>query len=221
MCAFLRLTKNLDEVKAICLHANVTDCVTKLEEILFDVSVKHGLTEAYVKRFMSASFVLHHSPGFVFLSFSLSLYTSSLVLFNSVAIGHLCLRKLVLTIYHVDVVRTAAGEKKYTERFPKWQVADFNQNADTRPRYGIELLPTLTTGCSRMFLRSQSRFLHGVELLLSQGIPVTNQIAHVMKCGLVKALSVSHRGQCFLAGNAMHSSSIGFMVCCAVMFVKV
>ena len=37
VCAFLRLTKNLDEVKAICLHANVTDCVTKLEEILFDV----------------------------------------------------------------------------------------------------------------------------------------------------------------------------------------
>ena len=72
-----------------------------------------------------------------------------------------------------------------------------------------------------MFLRSQSRFLHGVELMLSQGIPVTKQIAHVMKCNLVEALSVSHRGQCFLAGNAMHSSSIGFMVCCAVMFVKV
>ena len=128
----------------------------------------------------------------------------------------------MLTIYNVDVPWTAAGEKKYTERFPQWKVADFNQNADTpRPRYGIEILPTLTTGCSRMFLRSQSRFLHGVELMLSQGIPVTKQIAHVMKCNLVEALSVSHRGHCFLAGNAMHSSSIGFMVCCAVMFVKV
>ena len=202
---FLRLTKNIDDVKTICLHSNVADCMTKLEDILFDVSVKHELTESYVKRFMSASLVLHLSSGFVSSSLSIP-YAFSI--FNSESVIS-CLRNFMLTIYNVDVPWTAAGEKKYTERCPQWKVADFNQNADTRPRYGIEILPTLTTGCSRMFLRSQSRFLHGVELMLSQGIPVTKQIAHVMKCNLVEALSVSHRGQCFLAGNAMHSSSIG------------
>ena len=77
-CVFLRLTKNIDDVKTICLHSNVADCMTKLEDILFDVSVKHELTESYVKRFMSASLVLHLSSGFV--SSSLSLYT--ICLFN-------------------------------------------------------------------------------------------------------------------------------------------
>ena len=118
-------------------------------------------------------------------------------------------------------IKFTSGEIDYIALFPDWRVADFNQNPKTRPRHGTKWLPTLTTGCARMRLRDQSRFLHGVELLLSQGIPATIEIANVMKCSMVQAQEVSHRAQCFMAGNAMHSSSVGFMICVAVMFVKV
>lgn len=95
-----------------------------------------------------------------------------------------------------------------------------NQSALHRPRYGIKYVPTLTTGCSRMRLRKACRYAHGTELLLLQGLPATPQVAEAMQASLVAASKLTHRAKCFVAGNMMHGTSIGFMIMAVVLFVK-
>ena len=112
------------------------------------------------------------------------------------------------------------GAGEYDERFPDWEVADLNQSAFHRPRYGVKHVPTLTTGCSRMRLRKAQRYIHGTELLVLQGLPATPQIAKAMRASVVAASDLSHRAKCFVAGNMMHASSIGFMLLSTVLYVR-
>ena len=81
-------------------------------------------------------------------------------------------------------------------------------------------MPCLTTGCSRIWLKTAGRYIHGSELLVLQGLPVTLQLAKAMKCSQVSVAQISHRAKAFLAGNMMHATSVGFMAFVALMFVS-
>ena len=138
-------------------------------------------------------------------------------------VGSIQLGKVKVKTYTVIYRKTSfslpLGADKYAELFPSWVVADLNQNPDQRPKYGTELVPTLTTGCSRIRYKIDDRYLHGSELLLLHGIPVTRQIADVMQCDMVDVAGVSHSAMCKLAGNSMHSASVGFLIMSIFMFV--
>lgn len=114
------------------------------------------------------------------------------------------------------------GLEEYLEKYGDsgLGIADLYQNANHRPRKGNLEVPALTRGCKRLYIVKSKRFAHGVELLLLQGIPVTEQAAAAMRTKRVKVESISHSAQCSLAGNAMHSCCVGLM-CVALLFVKV
>lgn len=122
------------------------------------------------------------------------------------------------TIKHEVPQALVKREQAYNEKFPDWVVADLNQNAEKRPKYGETTVPTLTTGCSRLRWKPGSRFLHGPELLLLHGVPTTRQIATIMRTRMVNVSCISHRAQCMLAGNSMHASSVGFMIMASALF---
>lgn len=108
------------------------------------------------------------------------------------------------------------GLNAYLNLFPEFQIADLYQSADQRPRQGSLHCPALTTGCARMWLRSLNRFAHGCELLLLHGIPVTLQTSDAMGCREIRVGECTHRIQCRLAGNSMHSACIGLMAMIAI-----
>ena len=91
-------------------------------------------------------------------------------------------------------------------------MCDLYQNPESRPRKGSVVWPTLTTGCSRMYLISQQRYASGFELLLLHGLPVTKEAAKAMKSFSIDITSISHRIQCRLAGNSMHACCVGLVI---------
>ena len=113
------------------------------------------------------------------------------------------------------------GKDAYKKLFPEVQIADLYQNAESRPRRGFRTLPTLTTGCSRMFLFNKGRFASGLELLILHGIPVAERVAEVMECAQVQVSHISHRAQCKLAGNSMHACAIGLMFLAVLRFTGI
>lgn len=111
---------------------------------------------------------------------------------------------------------TFPGRSDYIRLFPEAVMFDLYQDATKRPRKGSDHWPALTTGCSRMWIEAKQRFAHGRELLLLQGVPVTQQAATLMRSREVCLDGMSHRQMCRLAGNAMHSSCIGVLCLAAL-----
>lgn len=108
------------------------------------------------------------------------------------------------------------GLQRYLELYPDFEIADLYQCAEQRPRQGSLHCPALTTGCARMWLPRFGRFAHGSELLLMHGIPVTLEASTQMWCREIRVGECTHRIQCKLAGNSMHSACIGLMVMIAL-----
>ena len=60
--------------------------------------------------------------------------------------------------------------------------------------------------------------MHGFELLLLHGIPVSQCVSRAMGCSVIKVCDLSHRVQSKLAGNSMHSCCIGLMFLAVLCF---
>ena len=75
-----------------------------------------------------------------------------------------------------------------------------------------DILSTLTTGCSKLWLAKQERYMTGLECLSFHSIPATAELAMAMRCRQVEAGEVSHAMQCFMAGNSMHCANVGACV---------
>lgn len=127
---------------------------------------------------------------------------------------------LPLDVTHACNASLQSRLNRYRELFPGMTLCDLYQNPDTRPRKGHDHWPALTTGCSRVWLEPQGRFAHGSELLLLHSIPCTLEAARLMKCSLVKVQGCTHRELCKLAGNSMHSASVGLMCSVVLSYSK-
>ena len=108
--------------------------------------------------------------------------------------------------------------KTYQELYPDIVVGDLYQDPAQRPRKGVEYLPTLTTGCARLYAYKNKRFLSGVELLQLHSIPVTEIVSRTMRSRRIAVHHLSHRAQCKLAGNCMHTACVGLMLCAVLLF---
>ena len=108
------------------------------------------------------------------------------------------------------------GKAAYEELFPGIQVADLYQEPELRPRRGHNHLPTITTGCSRLFAYPKNRFIHGYELLLIHGVSVAKCVSDAMGCARVDVRGMTHWVLSKLAGNSMHASCIGLMLLAAM-----
>ena len=119
-----------------------------------------------------------------------------------------------------SIFQQQQGRSEYREMDNGVQIADLYQNPDSRPRRGTLHVPTLTTGCARMWLFGLHRYASGAELLALHGIPVFRKIAEAMGCMQVQVRHVSHRCMCRLAGNSMHSSCVGLCFVAVLNFTK-
>ena len=113
----------------------------------------------------------------------------------------------------------SSGLDAYRAGFELFRVVDLYQNPAHRPRGGSNHMPALTRGCKRLFVDSAGRYLHGLELCLTQGLPVTYEAAERMHCAQIKVGGLSHNSLCSLAGNSMHSACIG-LVCLFLLCVE-
>ena len=97
---------------------------------------------------------------------------------------------------------------------------DLYQNPDARPRKGTLMVPTLTTSCGRLFILNLQRYTHGCELLHLHGLPVSQHVAGFMGTPQIMVHELSHRQQCHLAGNSMHTACVGAVFCAALLFLS-
>lgn len=119
------------------------------------------------------------------------------------------------------VVKTSSlfkpGRAEYERMFPHGVAFDLNQNPTFRAKKSMQILSTLTTGCSHIWMTGERRYMTGLECLALHSIPVTAQLAKLMRCRKVMVDSISHSGCCFLAGNSMHGASVGAIVAIGLM----
>lgn len=104
------------------------------------------------------------------------------------------------------------GRALYAAMFPRAQAYDLNQDPKHRAKRSHDILSTLTTGCSKLWLAKQERYMTGLECLSFHSIPATAELAMAMRCRQVEAGEVSHAMQCFMAGNSMHCANVGACV---------
>ena len=112
------------------------------------------------------------------------------------------------------------GLRAYEAKFPEATAYDLMQNPAQRGKKAYDIMFTLTTGCSHVWLVKRNRYLCGVEALLLHSIPVTKDAAGVMKATQVAMYHQSHSSQCFMAGNSMHAANVGVCVAYILMFTK-
>lgn len=188
-----RLQESLATVGSMCLDLTQSE-MFKLNECFLDVDIKHEMTESHASRTVLRWCQICNQLNVAFA---------------------FCLQKhYVILWYFFDW-----GAAKYSDLHPSWVVADLNQNPEQRPKWGSDTMPTLTTGCSRMRWNLGGRYLHGGELCLLHGIPVTKQIAEIMGCPVVNTNGISHTALCRMAGNSMHAASVGLMILTTFLFV--
>lgn len=104
------------------------------------------------------------------------------------------------------------GLEKYEDLFPAALAFDLNQDPLCRPRKSECDLHTLTTGSTKIWLPPKKRFLSGLECLALHSIAVSPGLAATMGCTEVQVGALSHSAQCFLAGNCMHTASVGSVI---------
>lgn len=109
-----------------------------------------------------------------------------------------------------------SGKDGYEILYPRARAFDLNQDPYKRPKRSEDVLSTLTTGCSKVWLVDKCRYMTGKEMMACHSIPVTTQLARVMKTRKVEVDHVSHTMQCFLAGNSMHGANVGAMIALAL-----
>ena len=109
------------------------------------------------------------------------------------------------------------GVVKTSSLFKHGVAFDLNQNPTFRAKKSMQILSTLTTGCSHIWMTGERRYMTGLECLALHSIPVTAQLAKLMRCRKVMVDSISHSGCCFLAGNSMHGASVGAIVAIGLM----
>ena len=102
-------------------------------------------------------------------------------------------------------------------KFPEGAAFDLNQNIQ-RGKKAYDVMFTLTTGCSHVWLVKPSRYLTGAEALLMHSVPVSKESAGIMKTTQVVMHGQSHSSQCFMAGNSMHGANVGTCVAYALLF---
>ena len=188
-----RLQESLATVGSMCLDLTQSE-MFKLNECFLDVDIKHEMTESHASRTVLRWCQICNQLNVAFA---------------------FCLQKHdVILWYFFDW-----GAAKYSDLHPSWVVADLNQNPEQRPKWGSDTMPTLTTGCSRMRWNLGGRYLHGGELCLLHGIPVTKQIAEIMGCPVVNTNGISHTALCRMAGNSMRAASVGLMILTTFLFV--
>ena len=102
-------------------------------------------------------------------------------------------------------------------KFPEGAAFDLNQNIQ-RGKKAYDVMFTLTTGCSHVWLVKPSRYLTGAEALLMHSVPVSKESADIMKTTQVVMHGQSHSSQCFMAGNSMHGANVGTCVAYALLF---
>jgi hypothetical protein len=183
----LRLECDLHMIAELCLNSNIKECKANLHDFMLDVYVKHSMQANYAAR---SALTLTISDKFRLVSFHYWIVISEDLAY----------------IWYL-------GAAAYDELYGGWTVADLNQDARRRPKYGVTHMPCLTTGCSHIWLKTAGRYIHRSELLVLQGLPVTLQLAKAWKCSQVSVAQISHRAKAFLAGNMMHATSVGFMAC--------
>ena len=104
------------------------------------------------------------------------------------------------------------GRDEYKMRFPEALAFDLNQDPQHRPKRSGTTLSTLTTGCTKVWLESQHRYMTGTECLAFHSIPTTSRLATTMGSTQVRVDGISNSAKCFLAGNSMHGVSVGSLV---------
>lgn len=97
-------------------------------------------------------------------------------------------------------------------------VADLQQNPKKRPRWGSCVMPTLTTGCSKMVHIPSQRLFSGLDLAACHGMPVTQSVATILGTSQLNVGSISNSALCSCVGNNMHLSCIGAAVTAAILF---
>lgn len=104
-------------------------------------------------------------------------------------------------------------------KFPEGAAFDLNQNIQ-RGKKAYDVMFTLTTGCSHVWLVKPARYLTGTEELLMHSIPISKEAADIMKATQVVMKGQSHSSQCFMAGNSMHGANVGTCIAYALLFTR-
>lgn len=104
------------------------------------------------------------------------------------------------------------GRRLYEARYPDGLAFNLLQNPNQRSNKAYDVMFTLTTGCSRVWLCKKRRYLSGIEAMLLHSIPITEQAATVMRAKQVAIQSQGNQFHCFLAGNSMHGASVGLFL---------
>ena len=112
------------------------------------------------------------------------------------------------------------GLRNYEAKFPEACAFDLNQNPAQRGKKAYDMMFTLTTGCSHVWLVKPKRYLCGIEALLLHSVPVTKDAAGVMKTTQVAMYHQSHSSQCHMAGNSMHGANVGACIAYILMYTK-
>ena len=108
----------------------------------------------------------------------------------------------------------------YERMFPDMVAFDLRQSPSQRALRASKILFPLTTGCNRVWLRNHKRFVTGAELLSLHSIPISTDVARVMKCGPSRMYNISNTGRCTLVGNSMHGASIGKAFAIVLLYSK-
>lgn len=111
------------------------------------------------------------------------------------------------------------GLQAYLTKFPEGAAFDLNQNIQ-RGKKAYDVMFTLTTGCSHVWLVKPARYLTGTEELLMHSVPISKEAADIMKATQVVMKGQSHSSQCFMAGNSMHGANVGTCIAYALLFTR-
>jgi site-specific DNA-cytosine methylase len=108
----------------------------------------------------------------------------------------------------------------YKEKFPGKLLWDLSQNpnfsATTELKNGA--LPGLTTNCRSLYITQMKRTMTAAELLLNQGIPVTEIAARAANVSRLE-FPVSASAMVRMAGNGMHVPSVGAILLLAMFHI--
>ena len=94
-------------------------------------------------------------------------------------------------------VLVSKGRRDYELLYPQALAYDLMQDPYHRPKRSDAILSTLTTGCSKVWLANERRYITGLELIALHSIPATSQLARLMQCKQVCADAVSNTMQAF------------------------
>lgn len=106
--------------------------------------------------------------------------------------------------------------KSYENKFPNAKVVDLTQNPEFRPRKGVDVMPTLTTSCARMYHIRTGQYFTGLELAMLHGLPVTGRAAGKLRVRTFHSEGCSNACLCGRVGNSMHMASIGLVMAAGV-----